>query len=100
MPIYTYRCKKCTLEFDAKHAMDYTMKKHDEIENEPCNGEVERAVYVPVTTSNYLPPAGIDLEYRVREHIENAAYELTKDMNTKIDIKEEDLKAKAGKYGD
>lgn len=80
------------LEFDVQHDMGYRMKKHDELEGEPCNGEVERAQYVAVTT-NYKPPSSKkDLEYRVRRHIEDAAEALEKDMDTTIDVNEREIK--------
>lgn len=98
MPIYTYRCKKCLLEFDAQHSMNHIMKQHDEVENEPCNGIIERAQDVVITT-DYSPPTGErDLEYRMREHFEDVKEALHKDREP-IKVSEEEIKRNMEKNG-
>jgi predicted nucleic acid-binding Zn ribbon protein len=86
MPIYTYRCKKCLEEFDAQHAMNQTYLIHSDNNESKCDGTVQRAQYIAVTTGYTSNRDGVDLEYRVRQVIEEDKEELKKDASKRMSV--------------
>lgn len=91
MPIYTYRCDKCLMEFDVQHSMSEKREKCSEIEKSyNCTGNLQRALHVPLNTTPYVPPTGKDLEFRVRKGIEEAEEAFFKDRKKKMKTSEQE----------
>lgn len=59
-----------------------------------CDGELEKAVHVAITTTNYVPPTGIDLEYRIQQYIEDAKHAVKVDRGKKMKADEKEIAEK------